>query len=210
MATPVWDQLHLKFASQVRDAVSAANIAGAELEVADRDSYLNLAYSEYVRLVATYNPKSLNRLLPELFAVLPVNHVAGVITLPADFGYFIDLSQSGSILTKKEVDEWQAYIGSTTVQSPPDLKNIIYVLKDNILIRPLTASPSFDLSYLQFPQVITQGGSVDLNLSNKNWDTIVGLAKVAYYRDKQEFDIAASWEQTAIVNSPFKIGEIKK
>lgn len=210
MATPNWDQLHLRFAAQIRDSVSTASTAGAELSVADRDAYLNSAFTEYVRLVAMYNPDSLNRILPELFQVNSVNHVVGVITLPADFGYHIDLSQAGSVVTKLDMLDWIKFIDQSDVQSPPTPDNIYYTIAGSILLRPLSASPTFDISYIQSPQSIVQGGSSDIPLRYQHYDTIVSLAKVMYYRDKNEFEVAQSFEQTAIANSPFKIGEIKR
>lgn len=200
-----WDTLHLRLASSVRDGVSAANVDGAELTVADRDAYLNYAYTQYVRLLDLYNPSAIDKIVEELFIIAPITVTLGVATLPSDFGYIVDVRSSSAVVTLLKSLDWLKIKDTATIQDPPSATNVYATLSGtNLLILP-QVSTVLDIGYIQF-QVITQGGITDISLGAEHWDTIIALAKVQYYSDKQEFDVANAFRQDAIVNSPFKIG----
>ncbi len=144
-----WDTLHLRFASSVRDSVPTAATNGLELSVVDRDAYLNYAYTEYVRLLAIYNPLAIDNIVPDLFVLASLAASSGVITSPADYGYFVDLRQSGTVITRKGGREFLTIKDTPTIQDPPTPTNVYYTLSGrNILILPTTIITPFDLSYI--------------------------------------------------------------
>lgn len=214
MSTPNWDVLHTRFATSVRDSVSAATDEGDELSVADRDAYLVYAYTKYVRLVWLYNPLSVNNILAELYKLADVSAVSGVIALPSDYGFFVGLkpvSFPGATVTKLEPDNFLLMAGSITHQSIPSQLDIYVSLAGaQINVLPTSISGGFQLGYIVKPKNIVQGGADDILIEAEHWDTILGLARASYYRDKHEFDIAQSVENDAITNSPFRIGEPAK
>ena len=211
MPTPNWDTLHTRFATSVRDGVSAASISGLELTVADRDSYLNYAYNKYVGLVSMYNPDAVERILPDLFQRATITGSAGIANLPSDFGSNLSVSSQGIDVNKPEVRQFKRIQDSSTLQNPPSVTNIYISPRGTVIdILPTSITVNLDITYLIKPQVITEGGANDIVLTSNHWDTIIQLARAQYYRDKSEFDVAQSMEQDALINSPFKIGEIKK
>lgn len=202
-----WDTLHLRFASSVRDSVSAANLDGLELKVVDRDAYLNYAYTQYIRLLAIYNPDALDNIVPELFKTANLTAASSIINYPVDFGYFIDLRQSGTVLTKLHARDYLRIKDNPQIQDPPSAVNVYYTLSiGSVLLLPSGINTAFDFSYIVYQPNIVQGGVTDIAIGPEHWDTIIALAKVQYYSDKQEFDIAQAFRGDAILNSPYKIG----
>lgn len=214
MATPNWDILHTRFAASIRDSVSAASDDGDELSVVDRDALLVYAYTKYIRLLWLHNPSAVNNILSELYKIESVSAVSGVIALPSDYGYFVGLqpvSFAGASVTKLSSDDFLKMAGSTTHQSLPSSNDIYICLKGTqINVLPVSISGSFNLGYIVKPLNVTQGGVNDILVEAEHWDTVLQLARAQYYRDKHEFDIAQAIESDAIINSPYKIGEVSK
>ncbi len=202
MSTPNWDILHLRFASSVRDAVSTAATDGSELVVADRDGYLNYGYSKFIRMIAENNPDQIDEIVTELFKIADVTATAGVITLPADFGFYVDLASptAGTVITNVKADEFLNIKSTSTVQSPPDTDNI-YITQstDGVLMLPITTAGTFYLAYIISQGTITQGGGTDIILSDINFEPVIQLARAQYYRDKQEFSIADAIENDQLL-----------
>src|SRR5258706_9761914 len=108
MPTPVWDSIHLEFASSIRDGVSTASVDGKELTVSDRDSYLNYGYRKFVSLIAIHFVDAIDEYVPELFKSIIVIATAGVIPYPDDFGYFIDIQSpiAGTVVSEIPAHEY--------------------------------------------------------------------------------------------------------
>jgi hypothetical protein len=214
MSTPNWDILHTRFATSIRDTVPSASVDGEELSVADRDAYLNSAYSKYIRLIGLYNKESVDSILPELFNTEIITAVSGVAAQPSDLGFLIDIQPSdnaGAVVEVVSALEFLRYKYSQTVQNPSSNSLIrTKVVGSSFYFLPLDYNGSFEVSYIKYEFGITQGGSVDISLEPENWDTIVDFAKSSYYKDKQEYQLAKDIYDEAILESPFKIGEIEK
>ena len=213
MATPSWDVLHTRLASSLRDSVSSASVNGSELFVADRDAYLNYAYQKYVRLVMIYNPSSVGRILPELFNIASlVSSSGGAITAPPDFGYYLSMDRtdvSNAVLTRPPPETFNKIKYTKSIQSPPASDNVFINIEGSIINTLPAEAGNYDLGYIIKPVNITQGGVDDIVISSEHWDTVIALARAQYFRDKQEFAVAQSVETDAIINAPFKIGEVK-
>jgi len=205
--TPSWDILHLRFASSIRDAVTAATVDGSELTVADRDGYLNYGYTKYINLLGINNPDAMDEIIPELLSIQSVITTAGVITRPNDFGYYVDMASpnAGVVITKVDATEWLNILGTSTLQSPPSSSNI-YVIQTGSLFNMLPADTtgSFYLAYIVAQGTITQGGSTDILLNEINFEPVIQLARAQYYRDKQEFPLAQAIEQDSVITGLFK------
>lgn len=203
MATPNWDILHLRFASSIRDAVSAATVDGQELTVVDRDGYLNYGYSKFLNLLGTKNPDGIDEVVPELFQIASVVATSGVIPRPNDFGYYVDMASAdaGVVITKVDAKEWLNILGTSTLQSPPSTTNIYIVqTQTQFNILPANTSGSFYLSYITAQGTLTQNGATDLILDEINFEPVIQLARAHYYRDKQEFSLAQAIEQDSVIS----------
>jgi hypothetical protein len=211
MATPNWDILSLRFASAVRDSVSSASTNGDELMASDRDAYLNYAYAKYIGLLIKFNPSIINTILEELYASATVVITAGAGTLPADFGYFIHLHiDTDVIVTKPSVEDFIKLIDVSTVQNPPSTTNIYVNIKaTTINILPASFAGNTTMYYIKKAPTKVQGSNTDIGLRSDHFDTLVELAKYYYYVDKQEYEIAKSILDNAILTAPYKIGEVK-
>lgn len=212
MATPSWDVLHTRLAVAVRDGVSSASTNGGELTVADRDAYLNYAYSKFVGLVAQYNPEAVEYYLPELRNVVNASIVSGVITLPDDFGYFISLAGNGILVEKLDADKWINMKENNSLVTNAPSATMIYILVtgDRILTIPVSISTPVTLAYMIRASQISQGGAADIPVKSRYFDAIISLAKAQYLRDKEEYEAAKVCEDDAIISSPVKIGVPKK
>jgi len=214
MATPVWDQLHVRFASGCRDAVTTAATNGLDLLVADRDNYLNAAYQKYILLAAqSYenDPEKFKILFQSIVkAATPLTAIAGVITLSSvtDYGFFLSLNSTtgGISVTRKSQEDFYRILRGTSgeIQATAYSK---FCLPSNtqILIAPATDTDSYDLSYIILPATIAEGGATDIPLTAIHFDVILDFALWYFYKDKQEFDIAQSYLKDGYLTSPFKL-----
>lgn len=210
-----WDTLHLRFASSVRDGVSTASTDGDELSVSDRDSYLNFAYTKYVRLLKMYNPSSVDKIIPELATHADITASGGSATVPTDFGYLlgmIDLSNTSAEVNHLEVEDFgKMKKVSDTHQSAPSSTTIYYTLETTVIeFLPTTIADSFRIYYIAKAKSVTQGDtSYDIVIGSEHWDTIIAFANAKYYSDKQEFQQAQLKEQDAVTNAPYKVSQPK-
>lgn len=210
-----WNILHKRLASAVRDEVVLATDSGKELSVADRDAYLIHAYTEYVRLISMHNPSAVGNILSELCRIVEVPAVNGVITMPADFGSFIPdaigSTVAGVMVTVPSPSDFVKLKTVPTAPMAPTSDNIFLSLQgSSINVLPVDNAGIYIIGYIIKPLDIhtaTPESVEDILIQAEHWDTIIELAKAKYFRDKSEFDIAASIKQDAIINAPFRIGE---
>ena len=215
MATPVWNKLHIRFASGTRDAVTATN--GLDLLIADRDNYLNAAYQKYILLAAqSYenDPEKFKILFQSIVkAATPLTAVAGVIALSsvADYGFFLSLNSTTggiSVVRKSQEDFYRILRGTSGEIQATAYSKFCFPSNTQILIAPATDTDSYDLTYLILPATVTQeslGSTADIPLTAIHFDVILDFALWYFYKDKQEFDIAQSYLKDGYLTSPFKL-----
>jgi len=214
MATPQWDKLHLRLASGARDAVATASTAGKDLSVADRDNYLNYAYSKYILLLYnTYHSSNLEILksaFQSMIKVVAKTAITGVIdpSAQANYGLFLsmvsDLGVSPIRVPQEDFNRIK-YSVSGEIIATDDSQFCYPEGRTSIQILPVTIADDYLITYIAQPVTITQGGSTDIPLSDDHFDPLVSFALWNHYRDKQEFEIANMYLKDAYSTAPFPI-----
>jgi len=214
MATPIWDRLHLRFASGVRDAVAVATTAGKNLSVTDRDGYLNAALAKYILLfynIYQNNPEFLRSAFQSIAKTVQVTSVSGSISLAAvtDYGLFLSLSATdGSPVVRKSQQDFND-IKNDISGEVSATANSRYCLPKDTTISVLPASSAsdgtYELSYIIKPASIVENSGTDSPLTDEHFDVILGFALWYYFNDVQEFDIAKVHLQDAYQTAPYPL-----
>ncbi len=227
MATPNWDILHYRLAAGVRDAISApgsgdwtAGIApdGKDLTRADRENYLNYAWQKFIGLFyrsieEIWNRGAINKLdlfrsgFPALVKSTTVAVTSGTADLsstPTDFGIALDLQIASASIKPARPDEWPALAAAVNPEVAPSATMIYWMITGTTLqILPASGTNgTYNLSYAVKPHSVVQFSGTDIPLGSHFFNTILLFAYYAYYRDKQEFNVAQEHLAEAYRSSP--------
>lgn len=215
--TPRWGELHLRFASGARDAVSSPNQDGKSLLKLDRDSYLNFGWQRYVNLLYQsyrnnfeFLQKAFQSMVRIGTATVSSPGLILAVDLPDDYGIALSMDKSDiSCITRLSQEDFNVVKNLKMKNKIPSSMNQYFCPEKNFirLLPSSLAAGVYDLVYIINPFTITYSDTVgdDIPLDSSNDNSILGFALSMYYFDKQEFAAATKYEDTAYISAPYPL-----
>ena len=192
MASPLFDNLHVKLSRKLTDPVSVATADGGEVTSLLRTDYLNRANRFIQMLLWTSKPDQIETYLQGLIGASLVTFTSTGVPLPADYSYYLSLQANGPTRKLKWFEpsrKIELDMATTPSANNPYYSNCFTIMGNLIYAyqqgKMLTTGSGL-LYYIKNDQRAGAADTDDILIDPIWHETLIDLAASFHYGDKKE------------------------
>jgi hypothetical protein len=201
MASPLFDELHLKLSRKVYDPVASASTDGSELTSALRTDYLNRASKFIQSLLWTTKRDFVELYLSGLVKTQAFTFSSSGVAIASDFSFWLAAQKDSPIRKLMWIEPSRKIELDMAVN--PSLTNVFTILAGKIYAYQqgvVLSSGAGTLYYVQNDQRTQAGDTSDISIDPLWYEVLIDLAASYHFSDKGKLDFEqASIQRTAMV-----------